>query len=149
MTDHLDRMLRGLSLPRRIAHLVAGLGGLGMAVFIGLLWATEPEDLPARTQIAFAMLIGVGLTWAGVAGWMLVRRPMFALDRVIGAWLALAFGLLTGVGTVVLAVARGSVAGAVAGGVLGLLLTGVAAVLLARARAYRTELLGRLPVDRA
>jgi len=69
-----DQIMRGLSLPRRVAHVTVGLGGLAAAATIGLLWATEPGDLPLRTRIAFTTLIAIGLAWAGFAGWALARR---------------------------------------------------------------------------
>src|SRR6266545_4082220 len=112
-----DHIVRGLSLPRRVGHLVAGLGGLATASTVGLLWATEPGELPLRTRIAFAAVIGIGMTWAGFAGWTLARRPLFAVDRVIAACLAC--------------------------GGLGATLTVVASTMLARARAYRRALLAR------
>jgi hypothetical protein len=71
-----DDIVRGLSLPRRVGHLVAGLGGLAAAAAIALLWATEPGELPLRTRIAFMAVIGIGLTWAGLAGWTLASRPL-------------------------------------------------------------------------
>src|SRR5690349_19341549 len=37
-----EHIVRGLSLPRRGGHLVAGLGGLTTVAVVGLLWATEP-----------------------------------------------------------------------------------------------------------
>jgi hypothetical protein len=138
-----DDIVRGLSLPRRVGHLVAGLGGLATAAAVGLLWATEPGELPIQTQIAFTALIGIGLTWAGFAGWALVRRPLFAVDRVIAGWLAVTFSALTTLGMVTVALTRASTAGVLAGGALGVTLTAVANTMLARARAYRRTMLAR------
>ncbi|WKU05664.1 hypothetical protein [Micromonospora sp. HUAS LYJ1] len=138
-----DDVMRGLSLPRRVGLLVAGLGGLAAAVTIGLLLATEPGELPLRTRIAFLAMIGVGMAWAGFAGWALARRPLFAVDRVIAAWLAVTFSVLMTVGMVTVAVMRAGPAGVLAVGGLGVALTVVAGVLLARARAYRRALLAR------
>ncbi|WDZ86411.1 hypothetical protein [Micromonospora cathayae] len=138
-----DDIVRGLSLPRRVGLLVAGLGGLAAAVTIGLLLATEPGGLPLRTRIAFLAMIGIGTAWAGFAGWALARRPLFAVDRVIAAWLAVAFSALMTVGMVTVAVMRAGPAGVLAVGGLGVALTVVASVLLARARAYRSALLAR------
>ncbi|MET8322221.1 hypothetical protein [Micromonospora sp. NPDC005189] len=138
-----DDIVRGLSLPRRVGLLLAGLGGLAAAATIGLLWATEPGELPLRTRIAFTAMIGIGIAWAGFAGWALARRPLFAVDRVIAAWLAVTFSALTALGMVTVAVTRASTAGILAGGGLGVTLTVVASMMLARARAYRRALLAR------
>ncbi|GAA1654390.1 hypothetical protein [Actinoplanes couchii] len=123
-----DDVIRPVS--RRI--LAAGIAGLTGATTIGALWATEPGSLPTRTQAAFAGLIVIGLTWAALAAWTLARRPLFAADRVIGAWLGIVFSTATAVFSAV-------VAGPLAA-VPGLLLTVVALVLLLRARAWRDRL---------
>ncbi len=140
--DMIGRLSGPLSLRRRIGNVVALLGGLGGALFIGLLWATEPV-LPGRTHLAFGALVALGLTWAGYGAWALTRRtPLFALDRVIAAWLAVAAtGLLTA-GTAVVAAARGTWAGA-AGVVVAVTLVVLAVAVLLRARADRAALLRR------
>ncbi|GIM95477.1 hypothetical protein [Paractinoplanes toevensis] len=95
-----------LSLRRRLGYLAVLLAGLGGAVLVGALWATEPA-LPAHTATAFALLTLVGLGWAGYGGWALTRRtPLFARDRVIAAWIALAAWLAGGAGVAVLAALR-------------------------------------------
>ena len=136
-----ERIVHGLSLPRRVGHLVAGFGGLVTAVVVALLWVTEPGELPVRTRIAFAAMIGIGMTWAGFAGWALARRPLFAVDRVIAAWLAVTFSALMTFGMVTIALTRASTAGALACAGLGAALTLVASTTLARARTYRRTLL--------
>jgi hypothetical protein len=136
-------ILRGLSLPRRVGYVVAGLGGLAGAVMIGVLWATEPAELPARTQIAFAAMMAVGAVWAAFAAWALIRRPLFAIDRVIAAALAVVFSALTTVGAVVVSLVRSSTAGLAAAAGLGLPLVAVAVALLMRARTHRVTLLAR------
>ncbi|MEU3165354.1 hypothetical protein [Streptosporangium sp. NPDC006930] len=140
--DMIARLSGPLSLRRRIAHVVALLGGLGGALFVGLLWATEPA-LPGRTHLAFGALVALGLAWAGYGAWALSRRtPLFALDRVIAAWLAVAAtGLLTA-GTAVVAVSRGTWTG-MAGVAVAATLTVLAVALLLRARADRAALLRR------
>jgi len=147
MTEHPqltpDHILRGVSLSRRVGLTVAGLGGLLGAGLLGLLWATEPTPLPGRTQAAFAAMIVVGLTWAGLAAWTLVRRPLFAIDRVVTASLALIFSLLSTVWMARLAWNRSGVVGLLTVAGVGLTLTLVSATLLRRARAYRATLLQR------
>jgi hypothetical protein len=130
-----------MSLKRRVGYVVAGLGGLLGTAMIGMLWATEPTALPARTQLAFAALIAVA--WAVFAAWALARRPLFAADRLIAAALVVGFSTLTTIGAVAVALARDSAAGAVAGGGIGLILIAVATTTLVRARAYRATLLAR------
>lgn len=115
---------------RRI--LAAGIAGLTGATMIGTLWATEPAALPTRTRLAFAGLIVVGLSWAVLAGWSLVRRPLFAADRVAGAWLAVVFSAGTALATALIA--------GLPAVVPGLLTTAVAIMLLVRARAWRDRL---------
>jgi hypothetical protein len=130
-----------LSLRRRVATVSALLGGLVMAVVIGLLWATEPA-LPPRTQIAFGVMVGIGLAWAAYGVWVLVRRaPLFALDRVVAAWLALtATGLLTTFACLLMILFdRGSPAWFA----LTFALLILAAVNLHRARRHRAALLRR------
>jgi hypothetical protein len=137
------KVLQGLSLPRRIGYVIAGLGGLAAAVIIGMLWATEPAPLPARTRLAFAALIAVGMVCAVFAAWALIRRPLFAVDRVIAATLAVGFTTLTTMGTIAVALSRSSAGGVLAAAGVGLSLIVVAALMLARARAYRARLLAR------
>jgi hypothetical protein len=139
-----ERIIRGTSLRRRIGYLVTGMGGLAGATLVGLLWVTEPTALPVRTQVAFAVFVIVGLAWTGYAVWALARRPLFALDRIVAATLALTFSASTTAGAVALAMARGGVASVVAAVGLGLGLTYVSAVILTRARQHRRALIARL-----
>ncbi|HWS31582.1 MAG TPA: hypothetical protein VN408_02440 [Actinoplanes sp.] len=110
----------------------AGIAGLTGATMIAVLWATEPGTLPTRTRAAFAGLIVIGLSWTVLALWSLLRRPLFAADRVIGARLAVVFSAAT---ALVSAVIAGPLAG-----LPGLLLTAGAVLLLVRARAWRDRL---------
>jgi hypothetical protein len=83
------------------------------------------------------------LAWTAFAGWALARRPLFALDRVVGAWLAVTFSTLTTLGMVTIAVSRADAVVVVACGALGATLTVLAGTVLARARARRRALLAR------
>ncbi|GIF25494.1 CHASE2 domain-containing sensor protein [Actinoplanes tereljensis] len=104
----LARLEAPLSLRRRLGYLAVLLAGLGGALLTGTLWATEPA-LPGRTAAAFGLLTTVGLGWAGYGGWALTRRaPLYARDRVIAAWIALAAWLAGGAGVAALAATRGS-----------------------------------------
>jgi hypothetical protein len=104
--DVLARLSGPLSLRRRLGYLALTLAGLGGALLVGSLWATEPA-LPGRTAAAFALLTLVGLGWAGYGGWVLTRRtPLFARDRVVAAWIALAAWLAGGAGVAAIAASR-------------------------------------------
>jgi hypothetical protein len=114
------------------ALLAAGIAGLAGATAIATLWATEPGRLPTRTAAAFAGLIVIGLSWAVLAGWTLLKRPVFAAERVAAGTLAVVF---TTASTLVTAVIGGPLAAGP-----GLLLITVAMIVLVRARAYRGRL---------
>jgi hypothetical protein len=123
-----DQVIRRV--PR--ALLAAGIAGTAGATAIATLWATEPGSLPTRTAAAFAGLIVIGLAWAVLAGWTLVKRPVFAAERVIAGRLAVVFTTAT---TLVTALIGGPLAAGP-----GLLLSIAAVVVLVRARAYRDRL---------
>jgi hypothetical protein len=127
-----------------MGHVLAGLGGLAGALLIGMLWVTEPGELPLRTQIAFAALILTGVAWVVVATVALAHGPLFAIDRVVAAWLAVIFSALMTVGIGVIALTRDSVTGVVAASGLGLILLVAAGATLVRARSYRAALLVRM-----
>jgi hypothetical protein len=114
------------------ALLAAGIAGLAGATVIATLWATEPERLPTRTAAAFAGLIVIGLAWAVLAAWTLVKRPVFATERVIAGRLAVVF-------TTTSTLVTGMVGGPLAAGP-GLLLITAAVMVLVRALAYRNRL---------
>ena len=129
----IERLSGALSPWRRLRGVAALLAGLAGAVFVVLLWATEPDPLPGRTQLAFAMFTLFCLAWAGYGSWAITRRAaLFALDRVIAAWLALA---------VTIATQRGS--GLLPAVVVGAVFLAAAAVLAVRAHARRAALLRR------
>lgn len=139
--DLIERLAARLSLRRRIAVVVASLGGFATATLTALLWATEP-GLPPRTHVAFGGIVAVGLGWVGYGVWVLTYRlPLFARDRVVAAWLGLAASVLlaTPVGLVVILRDRMQAAGLVT--ILTLVL--LATANLVRARAHRTALLRR------
>lgn len=138
-----DDIVRGLSLSRRVGYVAAGLGGLTGATLLGTLWATEPEQLPVRTELAFMALILIGITWAVFAAVALIRRPLFALDRMVAAWLAVACSTLATVGIVAIALTRTNLIALVTAGSSGLTLIVVASAMVIRARAYRAALLAR------
>jgi hypothetical protein len=138
-----DRITRGLGLPRRIATIAAGLAGAAGAVLIAGTWLTEPVPLPERTRLAFAALILLGLAWAARAGFALARWPLFAVDRVITAALAVCASTgLTG-GLILLALTRARADALLAAAGLGMASLVPSAVLLCRAVRARSTLRAR------
>lgn len=137
------QIMRGLSLPRTIGRVAAGIAGLALAGVIGVLWATEPTEPPPRTHVAFAVLVAIGLAWAGLSVVTIARRPMFALDRVLAGWLAVASSAVLTPGLIMLALSRGSAVAAVAGAGVGLCALAGAVTLLSRARSYHRRLAAR------
>jgi hypothetical protein len=139
--DLLHRLAGRLSLRRRIATVVAAVGGLAMATLAALLWATEP-DLPGRTQAAFAAIVVVGLAWVAYGTWVLrYRTPLFARDRVVAAWLSLAACGLLAIPVAAVSLSRDRLR--VAALVTMLVLVAAAIANLVRARGQRAALLRR------
>lgn len=93
--EEMQRFVAGeLSLRSRIAYTALLLAALGMTILAGSLWLTEPS-LPVRTQIAFAAMVAIGLSWVAYASWVLTRkRVLLAGHRVIATRMAIAFSAL-------------------------------------------------------
>ncbi|RKR90754.1 hypothetical protein BDK92_5135 [Micromonospora pisi] len=144
--DLLKRLDAPLSLRRRVGYVTLALAGLAGSGLVGLLWATEP-GLPPRTEVAFAVLVAIGLCWAAFGGWAVTRRtPLFARDRVVAGWLGLGAWLLFTVGALVITTARHQLEPSLLVVVLalGVLALGVLAVVnLRTARRARSALLAR------
>ncbi|WP_283136220.1 hypothetical protein [Rhizohabitans arisaemae] len=142
--DELIRRLRGTLSPwRRLRGAVALVAGLTGAAFIGLLWATEPGPLPGRLHLAFGMFTVVCLTWAGYGAWAVTRgAPLYAMDRVIAAWLALTASTATTALLTVIALRRDS--GLTATLTVGIAFIAASAASLVRAHTRRTALLRRI-----
>ena len=131
-----------LSLWPRVAHGAVLMAALVMTIIVAALWLTEP-DLPLRTRAALAVLAVIGATWISYASWVLTqRRVLFARQRVVGGWLALAFTSLFTAGAFAMGILAEAAAGLAAGG-LGLGLVAISALLLARARRRLSGLLDR------
>jgi hypothetical protein len=137
---HPDQLIRGVGLTRRVVTIGAGLLGACGSVLIAALWLTEPAPLPARTAIAFAVLIPLGLAWAVRAGLAVARWPLFAVDRVIAAALAVGASVALTGGLVQLALTRGSASILLAGAGVGLATMVTSAVMLRRATVARSAL---------
>jgi hypothetical protein len=139
------RMLQQeLSMKVRVGFTLLLLIGLAAASMIGSLWLTEPEPIPARTQIAFGTIIAINLSWAALAAWVLTQRKvLFAQHRVIAGWMAVAFcAAFLLIGSVV-AMQQSNGAALSAVGIIGTAQLAVAVALLERARCQRRRLLAR------
>ena len=134
-TEEMQRMMNGeLSLTARLAYVALMLVSLGATVAIASLWATE-ASLPMRTQIAFALMVAIGLSWVAYSTWVLTRRRvLFAGHRIIAARMAVGFSALFAAGFALLAIlGQGGRAAAPAAGT-GLVMLAVAIALLIHAR---------------
>lgn len=121
-----------LSTASRLGYVALGLVAAIMTAIVGSLWATEPS-LPLRTQVGFAVMVGIGLSWVGFAIWVLThRRPLLADHRIVAGRMAVTFTSLFVVGAVIVGLTAGGSA-PYAAAALGGVMLGVAIVLLARA----------------
>ncbi|MEM8874196.1 MAG: transmembrane transport protein [Planctomycetota bacterium] len=144
-TDVLNGLGNTLSLRRRLVYTAILCVTTLAATGLTLLWATEPDRLPARTQAAFAMLIAINLGWSGLSVWVLTRRePLFASDRVTAGSMGLAFAMVfTAVATPIGFTTRGVAAG-LAAGLAGLVLCLMGGGVLISAVRRRSALLREL-----
>ncbi|MEO8076762.1 MAG: transmembrane transport protein [Acidobacteriota bacterium] len=134
-----------LSLPSRLGYVALLLAASMMTTVIGALWITEPALRP-RTQLAFAVMMVIGLAWVVFAIWALThRRPLLAGHAIVAGRLALTFTSLFLIGAAIAARTAGGVAPYVAAGV-GVMMVAAAAGLLWRAHATSTRLLERRAV---
>jgi hypothetical protein len=124
-----------------VSYVTLALAGLLGSGFVGLLWATEPR-LPPRTEVAFAVLVAIGLAWAVFGAWAVTHRaPLFARDRVVAGWLALSAWLLFTAGALVITTLRHRTEPELL--LMVLVLGGVAVLRLRAARRSRAALLRR------
>lgn len=80
-----------LSMPSRLAYVALMLVSVAMTAVVAALWLTEPS-LPSRTQIAFAVMMLIGASWAVFAAWVLThRRILLGRHRIVAGRLAVAF----------------------------------------------------------
>lgn len=140
LPDALRRLLdQELSTRSRLAYVGLLLIALAAGVALASLWITEPS-LPTRTQIAFAVMLAIALSWCVFAIWALRnRRVLYARHRVVSARMATLFCLVFSAGAFALALI-GDVGSAYLAGLLGLLMTAVALTLLIRAHRHHDDL---------
>jgi hypothetical protein len=131
-----------LSLPSRLGYVALLLAAAMMTTVVGALWITEPM-LRLRTQLAFAVMIAIGLSWTVFAIWALRnRRPLFARQAIVAGRMALTFTSLFLIGAVVAARMAGGAAAYLAAAV-GVIMVVAAAGLLWRAHRRSRRLLDR------
>lgn len=132
-----------LSLRARVAYTALLLIAVMMTIVVGSLWLTEPA-LPLRTQIAFAVLTGIGLAWTAYAVWVLTRRRvLFAGHRILAARMALTFSTVFVAGSVVLALFSDQGRAAWSAAACGVVMAGIAGAMLVHARKRFAALLQR------
>lgn len=143
LPEALRRLLeQELSPGARLAYVGLLLLALAAGIVVASLWITEPS-LPARTQVAFAVLLAIALSWCGFAIWALRhRRVLYARHRLVSARMATLFCSIFSAGAFVLA-GSGGAPGAFLAGVLGLVMLALALLLLVRAHRYYDGLLRR------
>ena len=131
-----------LSLPSRLGYVALLLVALTMTGVITALWATEPA-LPLRTHVGFALMVAIGLSWIIFAVWVLThRRILFARHQIVAGRMAVTFTTVFLLGTLVVGYSTGRPEAYKATAV-GVLLLGVAVVVLVRAERAFARLVSR------
>ena len=132
-----------LSTRGRAGHTALLLCASAMTIGIATLWTTE-SGLPLRTQLAFALMVGIGGAWTAYAAWVLTTRSvLLARHRILAEAMGVIF---SGVFTVFFAVVGyqgrpGDTPYLAA--TLEAALVGVAVVMLVRARRQFAHLMAR------
>jgi hypothetical protein len=123
-----------LSLASRLGYTALLLVSIAGAGITGALLLTEP-GLPARTQIALAILVGIAVSWAVFATWVLTRRRvLLAGPRVVASRMAVVFTTVFTLGAWALGQWGGTGRTWYSAVAVGLAMLAVAAVLLVQAR---------------
>lgn len=143
-----------LSLKSRLGYVALLLAAMMMSAVIGALWLTEPA-LPQRTELAFGVMLLIGVSWIAFAIWVLAaRRVLLAYHAIVAGRMAVGFTALFLLGALALALGAGSAAawGAAAAGA-GMLAAAVLLLIkarrkLARLVARRAELERQLGANR-
>jgi hypothetical protein len=131
-----------LSTKARVGHVALLLLSTLMTTGIVSLWITEPA-LPLRTQLAFAVMTTIGVSWALFAVRVLTqRRVLFAKHSVVAGRMAVTFTATFVAGAVAVGYTTGESAGYAAAG-MGAVLMVAAIVLLIRAQRELARLVNR------
>ena len=122
-----------LSRPARMGYLGLLLAASTMTAVVTALLLTEPS-LPPRTSIALGVMVVIGLSWIGFAGWVLTRRRiLLGHHRVVAGRLAVAFSSAFCIGSLAVGYATSN-RSALAAAALGAVMVLIAAAILIRAR---------------
>ncbi len=133
---------RELSHPARFGHVILLLASLTMTIVVGSLWWSEPA-LPARTEVAFAIMTAIGLSWAGFAAWVLTtRRVLLGRDSVLAGRMAVVFTTAFVIGALMVGYTTGGAA-PYAAAAMGLAMLAAAVALLIRAQRRVVRLTAR------
>ena len=131
-----------LSRSARMGYVCLLLGASTMTAIVSALLLTEPA-LPRHTAIAFAVMAAIGLSWVGFAVWVLTRRRiLLGKDRLVASRMAVAFTGVFVIGCLAVGTVTGA-ASAFAAMTIGLLMAGVAAWMVIRARRQFEQLTRR------
>jgi hypothetical protein len=131
-----------LSMGARLGHVALLLVALMMSSVIAALWLTEPA-LPGRTQLAFGMMIVIGLSWVAFALWVLThRRVLLARHRIVAGRMAVTFTALFLAGALAAGYQTGGRA-AFAAASLGVVMLGAAVAVLLHAHRTVARLTAR------
>jgi len=124
-----------LSVRSRLGHVALLLVALMMTSVIGALWLTEPV-LPWRTQLAFGIMMVIGLSWVAFALWVLThRRVLLARHSIVAGRMAVTFTALFVTGALAVGYETGGRAPYTAAVLGAVMLSGAVAMLV---RAHRT-----------
>jgi len=140
--DDVRRMLRAeLSFRTRAAYLAALLLTTTFAIALLSLWLTEPR-LPARTHVAFALLVMINIGWSAFCAWALAQRKvLYARQGVIAGRIAVLWSAVFVVGAVAAGYASGRAGAGLLAALLGMLLLGAAVLMLRRVTVRHQQLL--------
>lgn len=128
------------SRSRRAMYLIWLLTTATFAAALLSLWLTEPA-LPARTDVAFGILVVINITWAGFFAWALTRRKvLYARQGVIAGRLAVLWSAVFVAGALIVGFTSGRVNGGLVAAATGLVFLGCALAVLRRAMARHQEL---------
>ena len=140
--DDVRRMLRAeLSFRTRAMYLTGLLLTTTFAVALLSLWLTEPR-LPARTHVAFALLVIINISWSTLCGWALAQKKvLYARQGVIAGRLAVLWSAMFVVGALAAGYASGHTGAGFLAALMGTVLLGGGLVVLRGATRRHHQLL--------
>lgn len=83
--EQIQTLVRGhLSARSKALHAVLLVAAAAMAIVVASIWITEAA-LPARTQVAFAVLVVIALGWVAHATWVLTHTAILLVPHQVQA----------------------------------------------------------------